>query len=481
MAVYLRIFFTQDADIGIFLSISSLVAKGYTLYSEAFEIKDPYFFYSNGLFLKLFGLRGPFFLDSLYLLLVPFLTYFISIKYKLTHLQSYLATIFFVFTYSGLYFQPVRTQTPAIIAFLAATLSLKYCKYFLAGIFCSIVLLSKLPLIVLCISFLPVLLSLDVGTKIRSFMKFIFGFSLFSTLFYVIMHLRGEFFPYLRMIQENFTYAGSFTSLVGMPTGVLGHIKLWDDSKNRVIVYLMLVIVLFFITIKMRNSKNIEVYFVSLLAMISIGVFLAMTMLWWHHLEILCLIVLFGFVSIFNFGNEMIKNSSKDISLFITVLGLALTIFNAGAAGVTFQSQPSMQFSSWLKPSWTVPIEISALNSVTMDKQSDKSFARLGINDELGFIAFLPDDWQFECDRLGILGWESESTLKEHLDCLSARPKVILISEMHYKINLSAGYFPEFKSHVDRLLLDRFECRYLWDTKFKVCVRRDASFQWTAS
>ena len=134
LSVYLRIFFTQDADIGIFISISSLVARGYTLYSEAFEIKDPYFFYSNGLFLKMFGLRGPFFLDSLYLLLVPFFTYFISFKFRLSNLQSYMVTLLFIFTLTGIYYQPLRTQTPAIIAFLAALLSLQYHKYFLCGI-----------------------------------------------------------------------------------------------------------------------------------------------------------------------------------------------------------------------------------------------------------------------------------------------------------------------------------------------------------
>jgi hypothetical protein len=476
LSVYLRIFFTQDADIGIFISISSLVARGYTLYSEAFEIKDPYFFYSNGLFLKMFGLRGPFFLDSLYLLLVPFFTYFISFKFRLSNLQSYMVTLLFIFTLTGIYYQPLRTQTPAIIAFLAALLSLQYHKYFLCGIFCSIIVFSKLPLAILILSLVPFIFFLNSRSKLRSFKEVTFGFIAFTLFFSVIMQVRGEFFPYISMIRENFLYAGSFTSLVGMPTGIYGHIKLWNDSNGGVFVFFALLIFVFLLVIKRRHSRQFDTYLVCFTVLLCIGFFLIMTMLWWHHLEVLSLVVLFGLIAICGFINEGSESLRGRVYVATSLMGLLLILLNAGAAGVSFQPKPSMKLATWVNPSWTIPIEISALESVAFNEPNQYRFARLGINDELGFIAFLPDKWKFECSRLGILGWESKSTLDQHLKCLSAKPNVILISDMHYRINLTSGYFPEFKEGVDRMLNNEFNCRFLWDTKFKVCVKKDTTF-----
>jgi hypothetical protein len=283
------------------------------------------------------------------------------------------------------------------------------------------------------------------------------------------------------MIQENFTYAGTYTSLVGMPTGVYGHLKLWNDSGGRFLVYLLFMILLLFLIAKKRSSKEFGTFLACFAVLFSVGLFLMLTMLWWHHLEILSLVVLFGSIFVFNFVNDNSETSSGFFNSIAPVFGLILVLLNAGAAGMSFDPRPSMKFSSWVNPAWTLPIEISALNSVSFQNPNSYRLARLGINDELGFIAFLPDKWKFDCARLGILGWESSSALDEHLRCLSEKPNVILVSDMHNKINLTSGNFPEFKNAVEALLDEKFKCRLLWDTQFKVCVRKDEVFTWNES
>ena len=66
---------TTDSDSGIFLSVAGRLLAGDRLYREAFDNKDPLFYYADAAALWLLGWRGPFLLDIVWLAAAAFGAY----------------------------------------------------------------------------------------------------------------------------------------------------------------------------------------------------------------------------------------------------------------------------------------------------------------------------------------------------------------------------------------------------------------------
>jgi hypothetical protein len=91
----LRVSFSQAEDMGIFLTVSGMVAHGYHLYSQIFDIKDPLFFYASAISMKIFGIRGPFVLDACLVILSAPIAYVLGILFRVRKWIAFTVAIFF--------------------------------------------------------------------------------------------------------------------------------------------------------------------------------------------------------------------------------------------------------------------------------------------------------------------------------------------------------------------------------------------------
>ena len=90
--------FSQNEDMGFFLSVSGFISKGYTLYVETLEIKDPLFLFSNAIAIKGLGIVGPFYLDFLISAAILPIAYMVGIELTKSVTSSFVAAFLFQIT-----------------------------------------------------------------------------------------------------------------------------------------------------------------------------------------------------------------------------------------------------------------------------------------------------------------------------------------------------------------------------------------------
>jgi hypothetical protein len=483
----MSVYFTQAEDMGIFLTVSGFVAKGYKLYVETFEIKDPIFFYSASGMMKLFGLRGAFLIDIFLISISPILSYLALRNLDFKKQVSFVSSILFTLALCGTYYEPFRTQILGIILFITAV-SISGKKNFYVGILLAMILFTKLNMVV----FYPVVI-LIICLKDQKWPKELFkvglGFLLFSLMFIGLMQTRGEFGPYLKMVYSNLNYARIYQSVVGLPEGLIGHFKIWN-STNQSLTYFAISLISLTIALKSANWKSLSKLQIS--SVISINctsvLFLGLTGLWIHHLQILSISTLINFAVILQFlfselnqnHNETnlkkrtlrIKQQKEDAQIKLLFLVVAL-LSTVNYAGMQIPTKPQMNLNQWIKPSWIVPPEIKALESIQDKGNSKISISRLGMNDDLGYGAFLDaKKFEYKCGRNYIVGFEDKEVLNSFLSCINKEVEILTIGPMFENIVRSSGNYNWFKSEANRLLNESFVCTQTENIDYRICFRK---------
>jgi hypothetical protein len=227
---FMRVSFDQSGDIGLFITVSSLVAKGYKLYTEAFEIKDPLFFYSAALSFKFFGIKGFFLLDLIYITLSPVVSYLVLRKLEVSEKTAIFTSIIFSLTLTGVYYDAFRTQIAAILIILCMYYASAVKQPVYIGVLTFLLFGFKLPMIIFVIP--TIFLFPELVTKWKNFLKFLIAFIVPEMFLAIFMIIRGEFYYYLVMIKENINHSNNFQEVVGLPAGYLGHLVIWSQEKN---------------------------------------------------------------------------------------------------------------------------------------------------------------------------------------------------------------------------------------------------------
>lgn len=472
--------FSQAEDMGFFLSVSGFVSQGYKLYAETFEIKDPLFLYSNAIAIKTLGIVGPFYLDFFITAAILPIAYLLAMELTKSNTASFLAAFLFQLTATGEFGQSLRSQIMAIFFILLSTYFGLKQRWLLAGIVASLVLFSKMPLLsVIGI----ILLTLHIfDRKLRSLLLTTLGFSISSSLILLTLAMRGELVAYVDMVKENFSYASTYQMTVGQTQGIMGHFLVWNGNEQRFTTFIISIIWITYIAVKNRvASKRFFLFVIS--TNIGVGFFLLNTAMWAHHLQIISLYIFANslfILSFFNLTSLGSESNSKESSvarrtqsdsiskLAVSTIVLCLLISNSGA---TLKSKPEMSLKNWTNPVWSTPLEIEMLSQVRNLLPEGGSFARLGMNDDLGFGTFLTPEWTFVCKRHGIFGYEPIPEMVTFLNCLKKVPDLILIAPFYQNQSNRTGNYQYFYPESQRILREEFACvDYKLDYRF--CLRK---------
>jgi hypothetical protein len=480
----LRVTFTQDEDMGWFLSISSFVQNGYRLYADIFEIKDPLFFYTAAVSLKIFGTTGPYLIDVALITMSAPIAYLIARSMKLSELASKLSAICFIIVLTGAYYQTFRTQIFGIFMFLLCMLFILKGKWFFAGCAAVAVVGFKMPIAAYLIGLIPLVYALR--PTLRKLMEFLLGtlFSLGSLI--GLLLLRGEFQGYLNMIRENINYASGYQTMEGMRAGPLGHLLIWDGDTGKARTLLFACFVISYVYIRTSAIENSKLILNSMWGVFGgTFLFLSLTALWPHHLQILSIPVFLITVAVSNalFPNENLDNGNfankkykitpkREIrSTFKLALVFLLVVIPINS-GATFSLKMKMPLNEWLNHSWRFPPEVELLNSLNYQGAEQINVARLGLNDELGYAAFLDHaKWKYKCNRFGIGGTEPAGIVNDFLNCLGNEVEVVTISPMFINLN-RAGAFADYRTNANKIIQEKFRCEPMRTDGYQVCIKK---------
>jgi hypothetical protein len=290
------------------------------------------------------------------------------------------------------------------------------------------------------------------------------------------MHLRGEFFPYLEVVKDNFRYQDSYQSLVGQQNGIEGRIQVWNSYNKSFFGYITICICMLILYILRRRNFSIETTMTFKLAAclnLSTFLFLLSSAMWPHHLQILAISATFNIwvflqaLSYIPWGKELRFLDFISTTL-ISIVGISLVI---ACSGTRLTLSPAMNLQQWITPQWVKPAELRMLDEVQLPAGSPSTVSRLGSGDDGGWGLFLDESWKFSCIRLSIEGKESIPQVRDFVNCLSEVPSVILVSPAYLGLKERAGSYPYFLAASQEVLRQKFTCRQ-FDQSYSVCVRK---------
>ena len=453
---FFTLVYSQNEDMGIFLSESSLIAKGHGVYSEIFEVKDPLFLWLGGITNHLLGLRGPYLMDLSAVVLAPLVAYNFARTIKLSVAWATIVAVAFCGSLAGAYYQTLRTGTIALVLVVIAHTFTYKRKWITSGILCVLVVGFKMayaPLLTgvfFCVLFAP--------QKIKALRDFAIGATTTAVLIFLVLWWRGELLGFIEMVKLNFHYRAIFPKVIGFKPGIQGHVGVIDaysSSFNWLIAGLFFLVTAFFILAR-KHHEEIVVHVSLILTYMGVMVFLITSAMWVHHLQplsivALCTAALAGKI----YSSQSTNNSRQN---WIVVLAMFLFLITLNTTGWKLPVKPATPIAMWLSPRWNIPPEIGYLRLNASEIVMEKNFARLGPNDEMGLAAFLPKDWHLSCRDYAQYGHETEELVSAIIICLRTKPNYVLVSPGFFPLVRMSGTYEQLKSSAAEVLSEYFNC-----------------------
>jgi hypothetical protein len=447
--------YSQNEDMGIFLTETSLIARGSGLYSQIFEVKDPLFLWMGGASNWLFGLRGPYLVDGIFVMASPLVVYLFSQSLKISKTWSVIAAIAFSGSLSGIYFQSLRSGTAALVLIICALWACQKKNWILCGVLAALVIGFKM-------AYAPALAGVGVYVmaqlKIKPLVHSAFGFIATISSIMIVMMIRGELGGYVQMVELNFHYRKIFPSAIGFQPGVAGHINVINSFGSN-FKYLLLALACVLLTCKnyLANKELLIGAVALLMTFVGCIFFLLSSAMWSHHLQPLCLVLLVVVLMVGQYiDNSQGSNSIADRALSIIVVIILVGTFNV--TGWKFPMKPQMQVSNWLNPTWIKPAEISFLEKNNSKLTMDRTFARLGPNDDNGLGGFISTDWKLVCRHYAQYGHETPAIVNEISKCISSKPNYVFISPGFLALERLSGTYNQLKTDAMRSITQNFKC-----------------------
>jgi hypothetical protein len=473
---------SQSEDMGVFITVSSLIGKGYRLYADVFDIKDPLFFYSLALVQKFFGITGMYLFDAFITALALPLSYRIALKLQINKNLGFLASCLFFLSLTGLYGSSLRSQILGIVLLLYLVIKLIDEKWNAVGFLLSLILFTKMPFFLIAFSMSASVFFLKF--TLNRLKSVIISSGLTTIIVLTILQIRGEFIGYIEMVKENFLYSSNYQIIAGQQEGILGHFAIWNGSEKRFTSFLICLLTILYLR-KDINRKNSKLFLLALGANLGTAGFLLLTALWPHHLQIISFYILFDLLALLStvdgsklnqmpFKSKQTKlQEDKRTGLNIKVAAALLSLIALMSnSGWVFPLKSEMPTHSYVNFSWSKPTEISMLESIEKVIPLGGRFARLGMNDDTGFGAFIDAKWKLTCERFMIGGSESQKTINSFLTCLRSEPDIILTSPFYVSQKNRPGTYGDYFVQSQKILSSLFYCNEGPVTGYTFCIRK---------
>lgn len=485
------------SDASVFNSVFSLINRGDRLYIDFFDHKDPIFYYTYSLFFYLFNTKGPMIWETLISFLDIVFLFLILRKLSIGYISKIITILLFCcINFLPSIYYPLHTYHQAILFFLITVFLLlqnKKCYIAaIAGIFCTGMIFTRFPMVVVVPIFL-LYLFLTRDRKDRRIFAFLGGILGGLLLLVGILAIRGELPGYIDAFILNLQYSDALSLTMGnmieLPTMgqqlqnllhglvlvvwiVLVLINLYLLLRYLITAYSLnkrtnriSVVSNFFTILKMQSVNHVAesgilLSLLSLLLSAGILIIFLIAPYWPHYYQIVSLSICFLFISV-SMHFEW-KNVSRYkiigqllIQLMVIILPVTLT--------VKFFPRQSMLSLATLQDN---EVLIQQVNNELRDRVSnDKvtTYSVLSQTENAWFPMATPDNYTLQCRLFFQFPFFSQKLITEFTDCLgSKKPDLIFVAP--YAIPMDDSYIGRIDSILadNYVLVDKIEIFDVW-------------------
>jgi hypothetical protein len=461
-------------DGGIFVSVVGGIRDGLPLYTGVWDNKDPLFFgvMTAASFFSPYALHA---LDWMWAVLGAMGTYLLAKQVTSTERALFAGIVLAPLVLLAPFHEPGLTSLPGTgMTVLGLGLALSR-RGLTGGVV--IGLLAFLKLIVWPIALVALVVMLLAPALRRTALRSLAGMS--ATLAFGVLALvaLGWWGPYLDALGRNRAYASDVIVYFGYEDSPIGHLRRMVDewaispfgsSAWLSVVTMGAVLVLGIVVLVSRPTWRTPervtlVIWAGIAAAGTVGI-LALTYVWGHHAQAIALPALFlAVVAVSLIPPRWPFPVFAVIALVVTWL-----VAGWGSPGGAWDRVRAAQ-DSWSARWATVEAQPRDATLLSTIEASEFTYARLGTNDDGGFLLSAPEGATLACPQFHLYDFSPDADFAAMLECVTGVDVVLLTD--NFVVFGNGGKAPVVQP-ILQYVQENFECLRVDDRQ--VCTRRPA-------
>ena len=446
---------TVVTDSGIFLSVGGRLLEGDHLYVDVIDNKDPLFYYLNAAAQAIGDWRAPFFLDIVWVALGAGSVALLLRSIGASRLVTVVGFLAFPVLVTWTWYRTGHSMLGALV--LAPLVAWLWTRgsFAMAGIVLGISVLFKVNLVLVVASAPLALLLLRVpgGPVRRQLSRAVAGVVAALAVGAGFLALRGELSGYFDVLANNAEY-----SRTARYSGIFGHLKVaTQDALDEPWHTLWFLEAMFFVgallaagwlwrrrtglyrTATERSAMDVLAA-LCLSAAVTTVVTLAVTAVWYHHLQVLAYVGVLAAAFLVTLVQESQALPVRALAA-CAAIGVAVAMVWDTRTRSFFDASPA-----WSQSGYSETADL--LERVADDDApglDEITFAHLGQNDERAVGAFLDDRFVLACPDIAQYQFSVDTSV---LDCIrDETPRLVLVTPSFDPTD-EAGVSPEWNGFV---------------------------------
>ena len=417
---------SRVVDGGIFLSVSAGIADGLRLYEQIWDNKDPFFFAVMALPMAV-APSLTFFLDTVWIALGGLGAGLIARSVMSADRALFVGLVAAPVLLIGPSYVPGWTNTPGTTTALLALGLVAHRKPVGGGIVAGLLAFIKLPVWPIAAAGIALLMFFPARRQeARRALVAMFATMGISVL---VLALLGWLQGAIDAVGRNRQYAVDVAGYFGFQPSIGGRLaRALEDwpgalmwSTALALVSTVFVAVLWLAVPRLRSINRSIVAIWALIAWIGILGMLGFTYVWPHHVQALALPVIFTLILI---AGAVPERWPFPVFVVTTLAGSALVSgWGSISDAQDAWAQRSMDFEVKVAQIEEEPLDARLLASVPLN---DFTYARLGSNDDRGFLGSVRPDAQLACPQFHLYDFSPPEAFADALQCIQDVDVVLL-------------------------------------------------------
>ena len=419
---------SRDLDGGLFLSVVGGMEQGLTLYSEVFDNKDPIYFGA------MFGAHqlasaGPFVMDWLWLPVAAVGGWLLARAVTTPDRALLVGLVGVPLVLVGPFYAPGLTNTPGTALILLGLGLVLNRSGAAGGVALGLLLFTKA--LVWPLGVVPVLALLFIATWRRTALRAVVSGAVIVAVSLLLAAALGILGPYIEALRWNSSYSFTIMEYFGYESSFSGHFARLSDQwstagwiASAAILAATLVLVVRWIAGALWRTaeRTVLTLWLVLLVVGTIGI-IGLSYIWQHHGQLIYLPAAVAVVAV----AAMLPDRWPFVAALPIVLVVAWVV---GAWGTPSDGWNRVQTARDVFPArWAeieeVPKDARLLATVP---RSDFTYARLGTNDERGYLLAARPDATLACPQFHLYDFSPDQDFTGMLECIK-NVDVILMTD----------------------------------------------------
>lgn len=413
-------------DGGLFLSIVGGMEQGLGLYSEVFEIKDPIYFAAMFAAHKI-SPAGPFVMDWLWIPLAAVGGWLLARAVTSADRALAIGLLGVPLVLTGGFYAPGLTNTPGT-ALILVGLGLALNRWgILAGIALGLVVFTKA--LVFPLALVPILVLLVVSNYRRVAIRALISGTATVAAVAGLLWILGILGPYLDVLRWNSSYSFTIMEYFGYESSFAGHFARLMDQWSSVGWLSAALIAALVAAVGIRwlassawrtPERGVFALWSVIVTVGTVGI-IGLSYIWQHHGQLVYLPAILAVVS-------LAAVLPDRWPLLVALPAVVVGSWTVGAWGMPSDGWNRVVAAKDALPAkWAevdeVPVDARLLASVP---RSDFSYARLGTNDDRGYLLATRPDAHLACPQFHLYDFSPDEDFTQMLDCIQSVDVILM-------------------------------------------------------